>query len=111
MFFELVKYDGLDFLKLIYVVIKGWVFDVFVWSEMYVLGKGYNVFVGKDGSKGLGEYVGGVCGWLCRDVVVGCKGCCGGLFVVEWELDVDVELVGVVFWKGVCVCSGLCWWV
>lgn len=39
--------------------IKGKVFDVSSRGEMYAPGKGYNVFAGKDGSKGLGE-----CVWL-----------------------------------------------
>ncbi|XAO27129.1 hypothetical protein I312_105971 [Cryptococcus bacillisporus CA1280] len=40
--------------KPIYVAIKGKVFDVSSRGEMYAPGKGYNVFAGKDGSKGLG---------------------------------------------------------
>ncbi|EAL17542.1 hypothetical protein CNBM1080 [Cryptococcus deneoformans B-3501A] len=51
---ELAKHDGSDPSKPIYVAIKGKVFDVSPRSEMYGPGKGYNVFAGKDGSKGLG---------------------------------------------------------
>ncbi|KAL0241970.1 hypothetical protein I308_106144 [Cryptococcus tetragattii IND107] len=48
------KHDGSDPSKPIYVAIKGKVFDVSSRGEMYAPGKGYNVFAGKDGSKGLG---------------------------------------------------------
>ncbi|OWZ73308.1 hypothetical protein AYX14_01202 [Cryptococcus neoformans] len=51
---ELAKHDGSDPSRPIYVAIKGRVFDVSTRSEMYAPGKGYNVFAGKDGSKGLG---------------------------------------------------------
>ncbi|OWZ60802.1 hypothetical protein AYX15_06945 [Cryptococcus neoformans] len=51
---ELAKHDGSDPSRPIYVAIKGRVFDVSARSEMYAPGKGYNVFAGKDGSKGLG---------------------------------------------------------
>ncbi|KIR38705.1 hypothetical protein I307_02789 [Cryptococcus deuterogattii 99/473] len=51
---QLAKHDGSDPSKPIYVAIKGKVFDVSSRGEMYAPGKGYNVFAGKDGSKGLG---------------------------------------------------------
>jgi predicted heme/steroid binding protein len=52
---ELAKYDGQDPSRPIYVAIKGRVFDVSAKKEMYGKGAGYNVFAGKDASKGLGE--------------------------------------------------------
>lgn len=73
---------------------------------MYAPGKGYNVFAGKDGSKGLGE-----CVWLSsvrwlravyRDVVAGHEGRCGRLFVAERGADEHAEPVGVVLRKGAC---------
>ncbi|KAK1925462.1 cytochrome b5 [Papiliotrema laurentii] len=51
---ELRQYDGTDPSKPIYVAIKGRVFDVSHKKEMYGKGTGYNVFAGKDASKGLG---------------------------------------------------------
>ncbi|ODN77857.1 hypothetical protein L202_04971 [Cryptococcus amylolentus CBS 6039] len=51
---ELAKHDGSDPSKPIYLAIKGKVFDVTAKREMYGPGRGYNVFAGKDGSKGLG---------------------------------------------------------
>lgn len=47
-------YDGSDPSKPIYVAIKGRVFDVTPKKEMYGKGQGYNVFAGRDASKGLG---------------------------------------------------------
>nr|XP_018267382.1 uncharacterized protein I303_01368 [Kwoniella dejecticola CBS 10117]OBR89540.1 hypothetical protein I303_01368 [Kwoniella dejecticola CBS 10117] len=47
------QYDGSDPSKPIYVAIKGRVFDVTAKPEMYGKGKGYNIFAGKDASKGL----------------------------------------------------------
>ena len=49
--------------------IKGRVFDVSTKKEMYGKGTGYNVFAGKDASKGLGEFTNaagegtGLAGW------------------------------------------------
>ncbi|CAD6575346.1 MAG: hypothetical protein TREMPRED_001359 [Tremellales sp. Tagirdzhanova-0007] len=51
---QLSGYDGSDPSKPIYVAIKGRVFDVTAKKEMYGKGAGYNVFAGKDASKGLG---------------------------------------------------------
>ena len=51
----LAQYDGSDLSKPIYVAIKGRVFDVSAKKDMYGKGAGYNVFAGKDASKGLGE--------------------------------------------------------
>ncbi|ODN92025.1 hypothetical protein L198_05697 [Cryptococcus wingfieldii CBS 7118] len=51
---DLAKHDGSDPSKPIYLAIKGKVFDVTAKREMYGPGRGYNVFAGKDGSKGLG---------------------------------------------------------
>ncbi|TXT15925.1 hypothetical protein VHUM_00428 [Vanrija humicola] len=51
---ELAKYDGSDPSKPIYVAIKGRVYDVSAKTEMYGKGSGYNVFAGKDASRGLG---------------------------------------------------------
>ncbi|WVO16851.1 hypothetical protein L204_104537 [Cryptococcus depauperatus] len=51
---QLAQHDGSDPSKPIYVAIKGKVFDVSPRAEMYGPGKGYHVFAGKDGSKGLG---------------------------------------------------------
>jgi predicted heme/steroid binding protein len=62
---ELRQYDGTDPSKPIYVAIKGRVFDVSHKKEMYGKGTGYNVFAGKDASKGLG-------GWSTAP----CQGCC-----------------------------------
>jgi len=39
------------------VAIKGKVFDVTAKKEMYGPGAGYNIFAGKDASKGLGEWL------------------------------------------------------
>ncbi|CAO1633139.1 unnamed protein product [Parajaminaea phylloscopi] len=52
---ELAQYDGSDPEKPVYVAIKGLVFDVSAKREMYAPGKGYHIFAGKDGSKGLGS--------------------------------------------------------
>lgn len=52
---ELAKFDGSDPSKPIYVAIKGRVYDVSAKTEMYGKGSGYNVFAGKDASRGLGE--------------------------------------------------------
>ncbi|WWC86457.1 uncharacterized protein L201_001334 [Kwoniella dendrophila CBS 6074] len=51
---DLAQYDGSDPSKPIYIAIKGRVFDVTAKPEMYGQGRGYNVFAGKDASKGLG---------------------------------------------------------
>lgn len=51
---ELSGHDGQDASKPIYVAIKGKVFDVSAKREMYGPGAGYNIFAGKDASKGLG---------------------------------------------------------
>jgi membrane-associated progesterone receptor component len=51
---QLAAYDGKDPSKPIYVAIKGKVFDVSAKKEMYGPGAGYNIFAGKDASKGLG---------------------------------------------------------
>ncbi|KAL4073815.1 cytochrome b5 [Scleroderma citrinum] len=52
---ELKQYDGSDPSKPIYVSIKGDVFDVTRKSDVYGKGGSYNIFAGKDGSKGLGK--------------------------------------------------------
>lgn len=52
---ELSAHDGRDAAKPIYVAIKGKVFDVSPKREMYGPGAGYNIFAGKDASKGLGK--------------------------------------------------------
>ncbi|WVR06059.1 hypothetical protein IAU60_003087 [Kwoniella sp. DSM 27419] len=51
---ELSQYDGSDPSKPIYVAIKGRIFDVTPKAEMYGKGRGYNIFAGRDASKGLG---------------------------------------------------------
>ncbi|EJD02678.1 progesterone binding protein [Fomitiporia mediterranea MF3/22] len=51
---ELKPFDGKDPEKPIYVSIKGTIFDVTRKREMYGPGKSYNIFAGKDGSRGLG---------------------------------------------------------
>nr|XP_031858054.1 uncharacterized protein CI109_006496 [Kwoniella shandongensis]KAA5525126.1 hypothetical protein CI109_006496 [Kwoniella shandongensis] len=51
---QLSQFDGSDPSKPIYVAIKGRVFDVTAKPEMYGKGRGYNIFAGKDASKGLG---------------------------------------------------------
>ncbi|KAF8634259.1 hypothetical protein AX17_004216 [Amanita inopinata Kibby_2008] len=51
---QLSEYDGSVEGGPIYVAIKGTVFDVTHKAEVYGAGKSYNVFAGKDGSKGLG---------------------------------------------------------
>ncbi|KAM0746860.1 cytochrome b5 [Meredithblackwellia eburnea MCA 4105] len=52
---ELAQFDGSKEGKPIYVAIKGLIFDVTAKKEMYGPGAGYNVFAGKDGSRGLGK--------------------------------------------------------
>jgi len=52
---QLAAFDGKDASKPIYVAIKGKVFDVTAKREMYGPGAGYNIFAGKDASKGLGR--------------------------------------------------------
>ncbi|KAG2135472.1 cytochrome b5 [Suillus clintonianus] len=52
---QLKEFDGSDSSKPIYVSIKGTVFDVTRKSDVYGPGKSYNIFAGKDGSKGLGK--------------------------------------------------------
>ncbi|KAF8310260.1 cytochrome b5 [Clavulina sp. PMI_390] len=51
---DLKQYDGKTEGKPIYVAIKGTVFDVSNKREMYGPGASYNIFAGKDGSRGLG---------------------------------------------------------
>ncbi|KAF5392711.1 hypothetical protein D9757_000837 [Collybiopsis confluens] len=51
---ELKQFDGTQVGKPIYVSIKGTVFDVSHKGDVYGPGKSYNIFAGKDGSKGLG---------------------------------------------------------
>ncbi|KAJ7171453.1 progesterone binding protein [Mycena filopes] len=51
---ELQEFDGSDASKPIYVSIKGTVFDVTPKADVYGAGRSYNIFAGKDGSKGLG---------------------------------------------------------
>ncbi|KAJ7457719.1 cytochrome b5 [Mycena latifolia] len=51
---QLKEFDGSDPAKPIYVSIKGTVFDVSTKADVYGAGRSYNVFAGKDGSKGLG---------------------------------------------------------
>jgi len=52
---ELKQFSGSDASKPIYVAIKGTVFDVSHKADVYGPGKSYNIFAGKDGSKGLGK--------------------------------------------------------
>jgi predicted heme/steroid binding protein len=54
---QLAQHDGSDPTKPILLAIKGTVFDVTAKRAMYGPGAGYNVFAGKDGSVGLGEFV------------------------------------------------------
>ncbi|KAF8814815.1 cytochrome b5 [Phlegmacium glaucopus] len=51
---QLKQYDGSDPTKPILVAIKGTIFDVSAKIDVYGPGKSYNVFAGKDGSRGLG---------------------------------------------------------
>jgi len=51
---ELKQYDGTDPSKPIYVAIKGTIFDVSHKKDVYGPGRSYNIFSGKDGSRGLG---------------------------------------------------------
>ncbi|KAJ7779805.1 progesterone binding protein [Mycena metata] len=51
---QLAEFDGSDPAKPIYVSIKGTVFDVTPKADVYGAGRSYNIFAGKDGSKGLG---------------------------------------------------------
>ncbi|KAG6853038.1 hypothetical protein C0991_007331 [Blastosporella zonata] len=51
---ELKKYDGTAPGSLIYVAIKGTIFDVTRKADVYGPGRSYAIFAGKDGSKGLG---------------------------------------------------------
>ncbi|KAL0570516.1 hypothetical protein V5O48_011440 [Marasmius crinis-equi] len=51
---QLKQFDGSNPDKPIYVSIKGTVFDVTHKKDVYGPGKSYNVFAGKDGSRGLG---------------------------------------------------------
>jgi predicted heme/steroid binding protein len=48
------QHDGSDG-RPIYVAIKGQIYDVSAKREMYGKGSGYNVFAGKDASRGLGK--------------------------------------------------------
>ncbi len=52
---QLAQYNGSDASKPVYVAIKGQIFDVSPKREMYSPGKGYHIFAGKDGSRGLGK--------------------------------------------------------
>ncbi|KAJ7582161.1 cytochrome b5 [Mycena floridula] len=51
---QLKEFDGQTAGKPIYVAIKGTIFDVTRKADVYGAGGSYNVFAGKDGSKGLG---------------------------------------------------------
>ncbi|KAL9932696.1 hypothetical protein V8E36_008395 [Tilletia maclaganii] len=51
---QLAEFDGTDPSKPVYVAVKGTIFDVSERREMYEPGKGYSIFAGKDGSRGLG---------------------------------------------------------
>ncbi|KAF8980974.1 progesterone binding protein [Cyathus striatus] len=51
---QLREYDGSNASKPIYVAIKGTIFDVSHKADVYGPGKSYNIFAGKDGSRGLG---------------------------------------------------------
>ncbi|RDB16257.1 putative steroid-binding protein 3 [Hypsizygus marmoreus] len=51
---QLKAYDGSTPGKPIYVAIKGTIFDVSHKADVYGAGRSYNIFAGKDGSKGLG---------------------------------------------------------
>ncbi|KAK7014420.1 putative steroid-binding protein 3 [Favolaschia claudopus] len=51
---QLKEFDGSNPSKPIYVSIKGTIFDVSAKADVYGSGKSYNIFAGKDGSKGLG---------------------------------------------------------
>ncbi|KAI8645608.1 cytochrome b5-like heme/steroid binding domain-containing protein [Parasitella parasitica] len=53
---QLAEFNGSDPLLPIYVAIKGDIFDVSSKRDTYgIVGKGYNVFTGKDSSKALGK--------------------------------------------------------
>ncbi|KIK05158.1 hypothetical protein K443DRAFT_675311 [Laccaria amethystina LaAM-08-1] len=49
------EFDGSNTSKPIYVAIKGTIFDVTHKAEVYGRGRSYNIFAGKDGSRGLGK--------------------------------------------------------
>ncbi|ESK86588.1 progesterone binding protein [Moniliophthora roreri MCA 2997] len=51
---QLKEFDGSNPDKPIYVSIKGTIFDVTHKRDVYGAGKSYNIFAGKDGSRGLG---------------------------------------------------------
>ncbi|KLO15372.1 progesterone binding protein [Schizopora paradoxa] len=52
---QLKEFDGSDESKPIYVAIKRTIFDVTRKGDVYGAGKSYNIFAGKDGSRGLGK--------------------------------------------------------
>ncbi|KAF9447905.1 cytochrome b5 [Macrolepiota fuliginosa MF-IS2] len=52
---QLKVFDGNDPSKPLYVAIKGDIFDVTHKADSYGKGKSYNIFAGKDGSRGLGK--------------------------------------------------------
>jgi predicted heme/steroid binding protein len=52
---ELKKFDGTNAELPVYVAVKGTIFDVSASRDMYLPGKGYSVFAGKDASKALGK--------------------------------------------------------
>ncbi|XP_006457619.1 hypothetical protein AGABI2DRAFT_139898 [Agaricus bisporus var. bisporus H97] len=52
---QLKEFDGSDSSKPIYVAIKGDIFDVSHKADSYGKGHSYNIFAGKDGSRGLGK--------------------------------------------------------
>jgi predicted heme/steroid binding protein len=105
---DLLQYDGSDPSKPIYVAIKGRVFDVSAKKEMYGKGAGYNIFAGKDASKGLGA-----CGGRAalmrfhRHVIPRSQGCRSRLFEPERIADADAESVADVFRKGGFRCTGV----
>lgn len=99
---DLSAFDGQDPSKPIYVAIKGKVFDVSAKREMYGPGAGYNIFAGKDASKGLGEshVINEGLVDQCRHVVAGPQGCCRRLLVSDRGPSEDTGSMGSVLRKG-----------